>query len=289
MFAKNKEVIINHPIVRERKIKIVTQIKYLGVILDSKLDWYPHTLYLENKVLSIRNNLVRCSTANWGLTFHNLLTIYKCAILPVITYASEAWCTTVSKKAKGKLQQIQRAYLLFITKAYKTVSNEALSTIAGVMPIEQAIQLHQDKRAIARGKPTNAVITALKYVETPTKNRDIHPKDNYVKLDLSGSEGKASATIYTDGSKTENHVGASVVVLKDSKETHINIARLNADCTVFQAELYGISMAMKWIQRQKRSTPACAINVDSKAALLSIANKHTTHPLATAIRENIIN
>ena len=95
MNAMGKEEIINHPIVRGRKIKIVTQMKYLGVILDSKLDWYPHTLYLENKVLSIRNNLIRCSTANWGLTFHNLLTIYNCAILPVITYASETWCTTV--------------------------------------------------------------------------------------------------------------------------------------------------------------------------------------------------
>ena len=156
------------------------------------------------------------------------------------------------------------------------------------MPLEQATQLHQNKRAIARSKPTNAVITALKYVETPTKIRDVHPKDNYVKVDLSGAEGKASSTVYTDGSKTENRVGASVVVLKDSKETHINIARLNAHCTIFQAELYGISMAMKWIQRQKRSTPACAINVDSKAALLSITNKHTNHPLAMAIRENII-
>jgi hypothetical protein len=29
----------NHPIVRERKIKIVTQMKYLGVTPDSKLDW----------------------------------------------------------------------------------------------------------------------------------------------------------------------------------------------------------------------------------------------------------
>jgi ribonuclease HI len=48
-------------------------------------------------------------------------------------------------------------------------------------------------------------------------------------------------------------------------------------------------MAMKWIQSQKRSIPAGAINVDSKAALLSIANKQTTHPLATAIREKIIN
>ena len=59
--------------------------------------------------------------------------------------------------------------------------------------------------------------------------------------------------------------------------------------TIFQAQLYGISMAMKWIQSQSRSISACAINVDSRAALLSIANKQTTHPLATAIREKIIN
>ena len=67
--------------------------------------------------------------------------------------------------------------------------------------MEQAMQLYKEKRAIFRDKPTNAVITALKYVETPLKNRDIHPKDNYVRVDLSGAEGKASATIYTDGSK----------------------------------------------------------------------------------------
>ena len=77
-----------------------------------------------------------------------------------------------------------------------------------------------------------------------------------------------------------------MVVLKDSKETHINTAKLNSACTVFQAELYGISMAMDWIQRQRKSIQACAINVDSKAALHAIANQQTTHPLAVAIREN---
>ena len=78
-----------------------------------------------------------------------------------------------------------------------------------------------------------------------------------------------------------------MVVLKNFKETHINTARLNSDCTIFQAELYGTSMAT--IQSQRRSISACAINVDSKAALLSITNKRITHPLATAIREKIIN
>jgi ribonuclease HI len=79
-----------------------------------------------------------------------------------------------------------------------------------------------------------------------------------------------------------------VVVLKDSKETHINIARLNSHCTIFQAELYGIKMAMNWINNQRRSFLDCAINVDSKAAILSIANKQTTYPIATAIRKEII-
>jgi hypothetical protein len=35
------------------------------------------------------------------------------------------------------------------------------------MPIEQAIQLFKDRRAIYRGNPINAVIAALKKIETP--------------------------------------------------------------------------------------------------------------------------
>jgi ribonuclease HI len=212
------------------------------------------------------------------------MTIYKYAILPAITYASEAWSISLSKRAKSKLQQIQRSFLIFITKAYKTISQEALSAIAGIMPIEQAMHVYKNIRAISRGNPTNTVITELKKIEIPTKIKGIHPKDNHICVDLSGSEGKANVIIYTDGSKTENHVGASMVAVKGSREIHINTQRLNIACRVFQAELYGISMAVDWIQSQGKKTSSFAINVDSKAALLAIANKHTTHPLAIATR-----
>jgi len=43
-------------------------------------------------------------------------------------------------------------------------------------------------------------------------------------------------------------------------------------------------MAVDWIQSQGKKTSTYATNVDSKAALLAIANKHTTHPLAVATR-----
>jgi len=77
-----------------------------------------------------------------------------------------------------------------------------------------------------------------------------------------------------------------MVAEKDSKEIHINTQKLNTTCTVFQAKLYGISMAIEWIQNQGKKT--YAINVNSKAALLAIANKHTTHPLAVAIKVKAI-
>jgi hypothetical protein len=77
------------------------------------------------------------------------MTVYKYTILPVITYASESWSISISKRAKNKLQQIQRTSLIFITKAYRTVSHKAHSAIAGIMPIDQAVLLYKDIKAIS--------------------------------------------------------------------------------------------------------------------------------------------
>ena len=136
MFTKNREY-KRHPTIVALRIKIVSKMRYLGVMLHCKLDWYPHTQYLESKLLRIRDSLVRCSKSTWGMSFHNLMTIYKYAILPAITYASEAWSILISKRAKCKLQQIQRFFLIFITKAYRTVSQEALSAVAGIIPLNK--------------------------------------------------------------------------------------------------------------------------------------------------------
>ena len=136
--------------------------KYLGIMLDCNLDWFPHTQYLENKLQHIPNNLVRCSKATCGISYPNLVTAYKYAILPFITYPAEAWHSSISKRATNKLQQIHRPFFILLTKAYRTVSLEALSAIAALMPIDQAINLYKDIRAVSKGQPTNAVVAQLK-------------------------------------------------------------------------------------------------------------------------------
>ena len=107
-------------------------------------------------------------------------------------------------------------------------------------------------------------------------------------MDLLGTEGNANVSIYTDGSKTDNHVGASMVAVRDSTEIHVETKRLNITCKVFQAELYGIITAVKWIQRHRQKSLSYAINTDSKTALQAIANKRTTHPSVVDIRKKTI-
>jgi hypothetical protein len=216
MFVRKRETYNSHPGVNTRGINVVTEMKYLGVMLDSRIDWYPHTLFLENKILHIRNNLTRCSKAKWGLSYANLMIIYKLAILPTITHAAEDWHRSITKREKHKLHQIQRPYPIFLTKAYKSVSNDALQTIAGIMPIDEAVSLYKDTRAITRGQQTNAIISQLKKIEIPTKLKGITPTENHIQVVLSGEKGLAEVNLYTDGSKRNKHVGAGMVAMKES-------------------------------------------------------------------------
>ncbi|KAJ9575592.1 hypothetical protein L9F63_007526 [Diploptera punctata] len=288
MYIRKRTEYSTHPTVIKWGINVVSRMKYLGVMLDCKMDWFPHTQFLENKLLKLRNNLIRCSKSSWGISYHHLLTIYNHAILPVISYAAEAWSQSLSRRANIKLTQIQRSFLIFATKAYKTVSNVALQAIAGTMPIELALHLSKDIKAASRGLPTNAVLPKLKKTEVLTRYGGIHPKDNIIAIDYRGTVIPANIQIFTDGSKTENHVGAGLVVEENSKEIYTESRRLDNECSIFQAELIGIQMAVDWIQQQSNVNTSYAIHVDSQAALLAISNKRTTQPIAVNTRKKII-
>ena len=122
----------------------------------------------------------------------------------------------------------------------------------------------------------------------PPLKREESTQPTATHAELTDVEGTTEVSVYTDGSKTEHHVGAGKVAVKNSREKHNGTQKLNIECTVFQAELRGIGMAVDWILNQRKKTASNAINVDSKAALLAIVNKHSTHPLAVDTRRKII-
>jgi len=91
------------------------------------------------------------------------------------------------------------------------------------MPINLTLLMHQDVRAISSGRQTNAVSIKLLDIETPGRIRGIHPKHTYISVDFTSREYKAEVCIYTDGSKTESHVGAGMVARKDSTRARASV------------------------------------------------------------------
>jgi hypothetical protein len=84
--------------------------------------------------------------------------------------------------------------------------------------------------------------------------------------------------------KKENHFGASMVAVKDSREIHINTQETQHHMYSTPSRTLRNKPGRRLDSKPSKKTSSYAINVDSKAALLAIANKHTTHPLAVATR-----
>jgi hypothetical protein len=115
-------------------------VKYLGVILDSRLAWREH---VEVKVRKA-DNLWACRRAcgaRWGLRPKVAHWLYVAFFRPTISFASLVWwsgCQTAS--AKKKLSKVQRLACLRITGAIRTTPSGAMEALVGFPPLDLVIQ-----------------------------------------------------------------------------------------------------------------------------------------------------
>ena len=80
--------------------------------------------------------LLKIGKNDMGLKHTALKTIFAGGILPLILYGAPVWKGVLDITCiKAKLIRVQRLNNIKITKAYRTVSNEALCVITGLIPI----------------------------------------------------------------------------------------------------------------------------------------------------------
>lgn len=101
---------INPVIINDRPIPWASQVKYLGLILDSKLNWSKHVKYLINKSNIAINLLYPLINRNSKLSSKNKMTLYKSIIRPILLYGCPAW-STAAKSHISKIQIIQNKCL----------------------------------------------------------------------------------------------------------------------------------------------------------------------------------
>lgn len=130
--------------------------KYLGVQLDDRLGFLQHVQYVVGKVKKLFLNLRRLVITQWDSPHNALLTIYKCAVLPILSYGLPIWGHRLQhSRVVRKLREIQGLCLRCVLRAYRTVPVEALCILARTPPLHlELAKLHALMHIKSAGRAT---------------------------------------------------------------------------------------------------------------------------------------
>jgi hypothetical protein len=247
-------------IIRGKELKMLDEVKYLGVILDSKLNWNQH---LQKKIRKTQTTfaLVRHTCGRkWGLRSSMVHWLYTRVIRPFILYGVLVWWPKVIRKnTKTQLGRIQRMACLAITGAMKSTPTAAMELLLNLTPLDLLIvaearmapyRLHIPKQP-ADPNTAAGLLSIWKNVREPILDmRSYHtiPIYNYSKycsviIDVeywSNKDPKFPEDVlvwYTNGSRTDSGTGSGIHGLRPNRSYSFPLGKY---ATVFQTEICAI-------------------------------------------------
>jgi hypothetical protein len=208
-----------------KHLRQVNTMKYLGIIIDNKLTFREHITHVTGNCRKIIFALLKSAKLNWDLSHKALKTLYTGGIQLLLLYGALVWAEILEKKShRKKLTRVQRLINIKVAKAYRTVSNDALCIITGLTPIHIKIKETAELYKIVRGN---------RHKNSPT-NHDklpkqwLHPAARIIATD--NEEGATPINIYTDGSKSEQGVGAGIAICPGTPTVKL-MYRMDTRCT----------------------------------------------------------
>jgi ribonuclease HI len=302
LFTKN----LNYPQIEitidGKVLEIVKQFKHLGLIIDSKLSWRQHIDYISKKGMTLTTSLLQFAKQKHGLKQNKNKTnqraleiIYKGGVLPTISYACSVWYKAIDRCfALKPLQSMQRLIGLRIIKGYKTVSIEAVNTIANLMPIDLNLKYRATLYYIKKG--TENDLTQFYFGSTGIditnvqKAFDLRNALHYANrkpVIVEQTEPQNRTCIYTDRSKSNRGVGSGFCVKFIGKPYKSYKYKLAKYCSVFQSELFAIHKALEFITYENYYNIEVTIITDSETALKALNNTCSTTTFVHNIHEMI--
>ena len=115
-------------------IPIADQVKYLGVILDSKMNLNSHVEYTKGRAQKRISILKSVAGKSYGADRSILLRIYKSMILPILEYSSLILDGPGNNRVES-LEVIQNSCLRIASGALRTSPIRALQVETNVMPL----------------------------------------------------------------------------------------------------------------------------------------------------------
>ena len=296
-------------------IELTESVKYLGVTLDRRLVWDEH---VSNKVETCRKLMMKFFSdvrGNFGPKPSLIKWAYEGIVRPKLAYAALVWGHEVKTKAVLlKLRALDRLAIKAMVTLVRTAPQAGAEVILGLMPLELFIQQCGVKARIRLGSKLmvawdnlNAsrkthVIPHLWHWERKLTELGLSDKSNDVcfeyifdknyTVNTESFDGKAKhrshaeIMAYTDGSKTEQGVGAGYVLYRRKQFEFYESLKLPDHATVFQAEVMAINKCAEYLLKLE-NPKFVKILVDSQAALLALASSTVTSKLVLQTMGNL--
>ena len=275
-------------------------VKYLGVILDSRLSWKEH---VDIKVKKAQNSMWASRTAcvvTWGLKPRVVHWLCVAFIRQYVTFASLVWwpgCQTAI--AKKKVSRVQRFACICITGAMRTTPTNAVEVLIFLPPLDLVVQsearsaAHRLWRLGCRSyvHPSRGHISILMRLQPdpifnmgvdvmrPAYSFEPHyrvtmlTRDDWTKA--TGAPTVVKGLVwFIDGSKMREGTGAGIYGQPVGRRLNLSLGR---HATVFQAEIYAILACDNEIQSETGEIREYLL--DSLATLKALKAVRTTSPL----------
>ncbi|GFU52807.1 putative 115 kDa protein in type-1 retrotransposable element R1DM [Trichonephila clavipes] len=259
---------------------MVKQMKYLGVLLDTKFSWKQHLSYISEKCDKLQRGLNRIARNTFGINFNVYSLINKQGIEPFILHGSRVWGEALKRKINSKyLRRIQRRILLRVICGYRTISYDSVYAISGFPPIDNTI-LHDiafRENLSASSISNYDCILSPFFIPHPSERNAI----NIVHFSDKSTED-FPVICYTDG-----RVGFAFVVFRSGVESENFQCRIRDECTVFVAELLCLNFAVKWITEKNSVISEYFICTDSLSSLDSLKCISSSNNIIVEIQKQL--
>jgi hypothetical protein len=129
-------------------------VKYLGVLLDPKLNWKQHLIDKRKKLYFSVWACRRAMDKTWRINSKLALWVYKAILLPKLLYVSVVWWPMVSKvEIRNLLQSLHGSYLWAAVGSMKTTPTEVPEVVLYQTPLPLGLRdlLCTDKNARENG------------------------------------------------------------------------------------------------------------------------------------------
>jgi ribonuclease HI len=269
------------------------KIKLFGVIIDENLNFNAHINYAISKAIRIFKNHCKFVRPTWGIHAENVTIIYRQVIEPTITYAAEIWGDAAQKQsAIRRLRSFQRSFAIRAIRGFHTVSAVSACALAQFMPLHLKIREVRDIGRVKRYGIYNGIPSDITLEIRVQPNDKLHPsqrqtitfKEARTQTDINIDH--SNTRIFTDGSKSNDGVGAAFVSYLPNGRRVTRKFKLNNTCSVFQAELYAIKEALGWALLHGIND--ITLLTDSLSALKAIEYRSNDHNLVKTIHELLL-